>query len=126
MAIFDLPFQSNIDASSGPASEGFGMDVISYGSKLSQKSFTGPDQESSKEAVWKIIWKGIKFDKDSPLSNDFVTLRTFYDTAHAQKVRYKPFEQPTAIWEIVPASLRRKHIGSNFEISMSLQYLYDE
>lgn len=128
MAIIDLPLTDHLDRKSGPQSEGFGIDVIRYDSKLSQRAFKGPDMASSREEVWKVIWFNIEYDKLNPTTNDLRTLMDFHNTAHNEYVRWTPFEFESArIFRIVPGSLRRKNIaGPIFEVSISLEFQYEE
>lgn len=130
--ILDLPFQEQIDQSSGPTSEGFMVNKVKYSGKVYQTAFDGPDVESSKEEVWKINWAFIEYASPEEVTNGAVNqlgeIRTFYQQMQLGRTRWKPFElEGTRIWEVIPNSLKVKQTAGNiFEVSMNLNYLYDE
>jgi len=129
MAILDLPYQEIIDQESGPSSEGFGLDIIEYSSKVSQRSFSGPSIEASRQEVWKVTWKLLEFDTDgSGVDYDLDVVRDFYRLAQVNKVRWKPFEiAQTRIWRVVANSLKVTNTAGNiFTASMNLEFLYNE
>lgn len=129
MAILDLPYQGIIDQESGPSSEGFGLDIIEYSSKVSQRSFSGPSIEASRQEVWKVTWKLLEFDTDgSGVDYDLDVVRDFYRLAQVNKVRWKPFEiAQTRIWRVVANSLKVTNTAGNiFTASMNLEFLYNE
>ena len=59
--IIDLPYQNIIDRSSTPTMEGYMLNEISYGGKISQKTFDGPSVDASQETVFKVVWKLLKY-----------------------------------------------------------------
>lgn len=124
--IIDLPFQDQIDRSSGPTLEGFMLNQVSYGS-VQQRSFKGADAESSREEAWTIRWKLLEFSK-TDAENTIQKIRDFYKNAQLNHVRWKPFEIPvTRIWEVVPNSLKvRNPAGCIFEAEIKLKYLYQQ
>lgn len=129
MAILDLPYQEIIDQESRPSSEGFGLDIIEYSSKVSQRSFSGPSIEASRQEVWKITWKLLEFDTNgSGVDYDLDVVRDFYRLAQINKVRWKPFEiAQTRIWRVVANSLKVTNTAGNiFTASMNLEFLYNE
>lgn len=128
MAIIDLPFQDIIDRESGPSSEGFGLDVIQYSGKVSQRSFNGPSVEASRNEIWKVTWKLLEFDKGQGVTYDLKTLRDFYRLAQINKVRWKPFEiAETRIWRVMQDSLKVSNTaGTIFSASLNLEFLYNE
>lgn len=129
MAILDLPYQNIIDRESSPSSEGFGLDVIQYSSKVSQRSFNGPSIEASRNEIWKVVWNLLEFDtKGTGVQYDLDVVRDFYRLAQVNKVRWKPFEiAQTRIWRVVENSLKVKNTAGNiFSASFDLEFLYNE
>ena len=133
MAIVDLPHQEMIDRTSGPKKSGFDVLSINFSSKVSQRAFDGPTQESSRNEVWTVRWKLLQYltpqeviDTGTPSQYD--TVKSFYESAYLGKVRWKPFEiVGTRIWEIVPNSFTQNNpAGCIFDVKFDIRYLYTE
>ena len=131
MAIISLPYLDKIDRSSGPKIEGFGINEISYSSKVFQRSFSGADAESSREEVWTIKWMHLTYATRSEVAAGAVSsiddIRSFYKSAQLNKVEWKPFEiNQNRIWAVVPNTLKVGNpAGCVFEASMDLKFLYN-
>ena len=133
MAIVDLPHQDMIDRSSGPKSSGFDTVTVNYSSKVRQRAFDGPNQESSRSEVWTVRWKLLTYLTpaeviEQGIPSEYDTVRSFYESAYLGKVRWKPFELVgTRIWEIVPNTFRQVNpAGCIFDVKFDIRYLYTE
>lgn len=132
MAIFELPFATRVDRSSGPTTEGFSIDEIRYSGNISQRSFSGPSQEASRKEEWKITWKLLQYSTPTEVAagavDELGIALNFYKAAYLGKVRWRPFEfTASRIWEIVPNSLSRDNpAGSIFNVTFKLKLLYVE
>ncbi|AFK66653.1 hypothetical protein COPG_00057 [Colwellia phage 9A] len=130
--IIDLPFQDKIDQSSGAKAEGFALNIIRYGSKVSQLSFMGADAESSREEDWVVNYPFIEYATPAEVlggkTDELKQLRDFYKTAQLALVRWRPFEyESNRIWRIKPNSLKIKQVaGCNFKATLQLEFLYTE
>jgi hypothetical protein len=131
LAIINLPYQDKIDRTSGPKVEGFGINEISYSSKVFQRSFSGADAESSREEVWTIKWMHLQYSTPSEVAagaiDELGAIRSFYKSAYMNRVLWKPFElADERIWSIVPNTLKVENpAGCVFNASLDLKYLYD-
>ena len=131
MAIISLPYLDKIDRSSGPKSEGFGLNVVSYSNKVEQRSFSGADAESSREEVWTVKWMHLQYATPEEVLagavNSLQVIRDFYKSGQMNKVQWKPFEIGTnRIWSIVPNTLKVVNpAGCLFEASLDLKFLYN-
>lgn len=131
MAIIPLPHQDKIDRSSAPKVEGFGINEVSYSSKVYQRSFSGADAESSREEVWTVKWMHLQYATPEEVAlgveNTIDDIRDFYKSAYMNKVEWKPFEiNQNRIWSIVPNTLKVVNpAGCLFEASIDLKFLYN-
>lgn len=132
MAIINLPYLDKIDRSSGPKVEGFGINEVSYSSKVYQRSFSGADAESSREEVWTIKWMHLQYSTPSEVASGAVdelgAIRAFYKAAYTNRILWKPFEiGKNYIWSVVPNTLKVDNpAGCVFTASLDLKYLYEQ
>ncbi len=130
--VLDLPFQDQIDRSSGTVSEGFAMTSINYGGKVTQSTFDGSDSESAREDIYKINWAFLEYHTPAEVLNGAVDqvkeVRDFYKRVHQGRIRWKPFESDSiSIWEIIPNSLKLKNTaGCIFTGALRIRFLYNE
>lgn len=131
MAIIPLPYLGKIDRSSGPKIEGFGINEVSYSSKVFQRSFSGADAESSREEVWTVKWMHLEYATPAEVLAGKVSsiddIRSFYKSAYMNKIQWKPFEiGQNRIWTVIPNTLKVNNpAGCVFEASMDLKFLYN-
>ncbi len=130
--ILDLPYQDQVENSSGYSMEGFATNVVRYSGKISQVSFEGADVESSREEVFDVKWAAIQYSTPEEVLNGSIDqlggIRDFYRQIQTGYVRYKPFESgQVKIWRIVKNSLRVKNVsGCINSVSLSLEFMYNE
>lgn len=126
-----LPLQDQIDRTSGPKSQGFLVNQVSYSSKVSQKAFDGPSQEASRDEVWTVRWKLLQRlspqeELDTGETSTYDLIKDFYENNYLSTVEWQPFEiDRMCVWEIVPNSLKQSNkAGCIFELSFDLKLLY--
>tara|TARA_R110000850_G_scaffold57881_5_gene135095 strand:+ start:8101 stop:8496 length:396 start_codon:yes stop_codon:yes gene_type:complete len=131
MATIDMPLQDRIERRSSPRQEGFNIKEVRYSDKVSQRSFDGPSQSTSRAGTHSVTWV-VEYATPAQVlagvTNELQTLLTFYENAYLERVRWKPFEiQDTRIWEIIPDSLRRSNpAGCISEVTIQFRFLYSE
>lgn len=129
MATVPLIYTDVIDASSGPNKQGFAINTVQYSGKISQVTFNGPTQESSREEVWTVKWKGLIYDEANPTatSSTYYTMKQFFESNYLGLITWQPFElQQDRVWKIKANSWKQKNrAGCVFDVSFQLVYLYN-
>lgn len=132
MSTHVLPLLGLLDRSSGPKSQGFDINVVSYSSKISQKAFDGPSQEASRNERWTVRWKMTQRLTpqeviDSGNESTYDTIKAFYELNYIRNIEWKPFEvEVNRVWKIVPNSFKQSNTaGCIFDVKFDIEFLYN-
>ncbi len=129
MTTQSLIYTDVIDASSGPVKQGFATNTVQYSGKISQVTFDGPTQESSREEIWNVKWRGLVYDEANPTaaSSTYYTMKKFFEDNYLGLIAWRPFElQQDRVWRIKSNSWKQKNrAGCVFDVSFQLVYLYN-
>ncbi len=131
MAIFAVPFENLLLRQTAPSREGFALNTIEYSSKVTQEAFAASTQASARVEKWTLRWQVVfatPADVIAGATNELQVLLDFYKNVHLNQIRWKPFEyENTIIWRIIPSSLKRSNrAGCIFDVSMDIEFLYEE